>query len=195
MPSREGESTISFRTMMRQCYTDISVDQLTLMQQLTPHFVDIIKTRGEITFEELVDQQLRPGATTIPRNELHRVRHWSEIVNHAFVVRKFEEKRLEASDEAKEFRRQQNIVNKEIIRINKKEIAAENKRNETPEQKAFKNQQKLLKSQAKAAELRAAVQYLAAKNNGGPVLMAPPLLIEGAAVLHHDEEEEAELLN
>ena len=140
-------------------------------------------------------QQLRPGTTTIPRNELYRVRHWSEIVNHAFVVRKFEEKRLEASDEAKEFRRQQNIVNKEIIRINKRAIAAENKRNETPEQKAFKNQQKLLKSQAKAAELRAAVQYLAAKNNGGPVLMAPPLLIEGAAVLHHDEEEEAELLN
>ena len=49
---------------------------------------------------------------------------------------------------------------------------SENKRNETPKQKAFKNQQKLLKRQAKAAEVRAATQFLAAKNNGGLVLMA-----------------------
>lgn len=193
MPSREGESTVSFRTMMHQCYTDISADQLTLMQQMTPHFIDIIKTRGEITFEELVAQQLHPGKTTIPRNELCRVRHWSEIVNHAFVVRKFEAKRLEASDEAKELRRQQNIVDKEVNRINKRAIAAENKRNETPEQKAFKNQQQLLKRQAKAAEVRTAIQFLAAKNIGGPVVMAP-LLIEAAAVIH-DEEEAEELLN
>jgi hypothetical protein len=106
---------------------------------------------------------LRPGTTITSRNELYRVRHWSEIVNNAFfVVRKFEGKRLEASDEAKELHRQQNIVDKEIIRINKKTIAAENKRKETPpEQKAFKNQQNLFKSQAKAAELRVvAVQYI-----------------------------------
>ena len=38
----------------------------------------------------------------------------SDIVNHAFVVRKVEAKRLKASDEAKELRRQQNIVDKEI---------------------------------------------------------------------------------
>lgn len=60
-PRTVGESTVCFDTVMEQCCSSISNHQLQLMRENTPHFVDIIQTREEITYDELTAKQLVPG--------------------------------------------------------------------------------------------------------------------------------------
>ena len=68
--------------MMHQCYSDISKAQLQLMKEQAPMLVDIIKQEGRITYQQLLDAGIQPGTTTINRDDLTHLRHWSEIITH-----------------------------------------------------------------------------------------------------------------
>ena len=92
-PKDENGSTVDFHKMMHQCYSDISEDQLKLMQEQAPMLVDIIKREGRITYDELVDAGIKPGTTTINRDELTHVRHWSEIITHKKTRQRFRQEK------------------------------------------------------------------------------------------------------
>ena len=79
--------------MMHQCYTDISEEQLHIMQEMTPGLSEIVKLRGTVTYQEMIDLGILPCATSINRYDLSHIHHWSEIVNHEVVVVYKEERR------------------------------------------------------------------------------------------------------
>ena len=166
-PRSVGGSTVCFDTVMKQCYSSISNHQLKLMRENTPHFVDIIQTRGEITYDELTARQLVPGATTLPRNEYNRVRHWGEIVNHEELIKSFAEQKRRNSEEYKEIQRSQIIIEKENARQAKAAAVAEQKLNETPEEKQKRLAEARIKTtqnkEIKLARYQAAVARLAAE--------------------------------
>ena len=54
-PNPDG-CTVDFYKMMHQCYTDISEEQLIIMQEMTPGLSEIVKLRGTVTYQEMVDR-------------------------------------------------------------------------------------------------------------------------------------------
>jgi len=65
---------------MYQCYSDISGEQLKHMYDLTPMLSEYIRLRGRVTHSELVEGGIKSGTTTINRDDLTHVRHWSELL-------------------------------------------------------------------------------------------------------------------
>ena len=100
--------------MMHQCYSDISKAQLQLMKEQAPMLVDIIKQEGRITYQQLLDAGIQPGTTTINRDDLTHLRHWSEIITHEKTREGFRQEmaakdpNLIARKKAKEFIRRDN---------------------------------------------------------------------------------------
>ena len=88
-PDPDG-CTIDFYKMMHHCYTDVSEEQLNIMQEMTPGQSEIVKIRGTVTYQEMIDREILPCATRINRDD---IRHWSDIVNHDIVVARYEEER------------------------------------------------------------------------------------------------------
>jgi hypothetical protein len=80
LPDENGV-TVDFDCIMAQCYTDIPKAQLELMQELTDYFVDIIKNQGTVNYHQFLEKGIQPGTTSINRDDLTHVRHWSEIIN------------------------------------------------------------------------------------------------------------------
>lgn len=83
------ETTIDFTTMIYQFYTDIADERLMLMKEKTPVFVQLIKDHGRNCYQLFIDNRIKPGSTTIDRNSLSHIRHWSEIINHEEVTKRF----------------------------------------------------------------------------------------------------------
>ena len=84
---------VDFYKIMHQCYTDISEEQLNVIQEMTPGLSEIVKLRGTETYQETIDGGFQLCATSINRDDLSHIRHWSEIVNHKVVVARYEEER------------------------------------------------------------------------------------------------------
>ena len=91
-PDPDG-CTVDFYNMMHQCYTDISEEQRNFMQEMTPGLSEIVKLRGTVTYQEMIDRGILPSVTSINRDDLSHICHWSEIVNHEVVVARYEEER------------------------------------------------------------------------------------------------------
>ena len=91
-PDPDG-CTVDYYKMMHQCYTDISKEQLNIMQEMIPGLSEMFKLRGTVTYQEMIDRGILPCATSINRDDLSHIRHWSEIVNHEVVVARYEEER------------------------------------------------------------------------------------------------------
>lgn len=85
----ENGLTVDFEKMMYQCYTDISVEQLTIMRAKAPILMEYIKLRGTCSLEEFISHGIEPGQTTIDRPSLTHVRHWSEIITHDVVLENY----------------------------------------------------------------------------------------------------------
>lgn len=126
-PDKNG-STIDFVKMMHQSYSDISQQQLTLMYDMGPHFATMMQLEGRITHESLLEAGILPGTTTIDRNSLTWVRHWSEIVSHEQTVQRYRAE-LESRDperlrEAREQAAAQRSIEKGIADDAKKQARA-----------------------------------------------------------------------
>ena len=88
-PSEKGKSTVSFDKKMWQCYSDIAPDQLQLMKDKTELLATRLRLEGRITCEELLAEDIRSEPTSINRDNLTYIRHWSEIVNHEQTVDRY----------------------------------------------------------------------------------------------------------
>lgn len=89
VPDKNGV-TIDFHKMMSQCYSDVSREQLNIMQDKAPALVEIVKAEGTVTYSQFIACGILPGPTSIDRDDLTHIRHWSEIINHEKVVERFE---------------------------------------------------------------------------------------------------------
>ena len=105
----ENNCTVDFERMMNQCYTNIPADQRKLMLEQAPGFVDIVKLRGKLTLEEVTANGILPGATTINRDNLTHIRHWSEVVSMDYVVECYQEE-MAAKDPLEIQRRRANAL-------------------------------------------------------------------------------------
>ncbi len=137
-PKSDG-STIDFEKMMYACYSDIPIEQLNIMKDNGPYFCNILRQTGRITYDQLVEAGINPGITTIARDKLCYVRHWSEIVNHGQTVERF---KLEAAarDPINIARKQQEEADRKLIKKTadacEKALAKETKKMHTLELKA-----------------------------------------------------------
>ena len=59
------------------------------MKMRTPALAEIVKLRGTVTLGEFIVNGIQPGPTTIDRTLLYHVRHWSEIINHDEVLKRY----------------------------------------------------------------------------------------------------------
>ena len=169
-PINPGSSTVSFDIMMEQCYSDISREQLQLMRQCISHFVEVIKSRGQIKFEELCDKGLRPGSTTIARDELHYVRHWAEVINHEFIVDHFNKMCRLNSEEYKQQLKNDALIAKDDDRRIRLEAAAKKRREMTQEEKCKKKSDTAKKKLERLEELAAARQEQQLRRAEQPVV-------------------------
>ena len=71
---------------------------------MTPELSEIVKLRGTVIYQGMIDSEILPCATSINRDDSTHFRHWSEIVNHKVVVARYEEER-HRNDPAEEARR------------------------------------------------------------------------------------------
>ena len=160
IPAFEGGPTIDFERIMFQCYSDIPRAQLDLMYEKGPFFANILKLEGQVTYDQLVSEGITPGTTTIKRDDLTWVRHWSEVVNHKQTVARYREQLARKDPERIQLQKQENNDNRIILQASLKEariqskLAAqerekERRRNLTPEEK---NQEDEMKNQIKAAK-------------------------------------------
>lgn len=134
--------------MMHQCYTDISAEQLNLMQERTPIFVDIIKEQGRITYQQFIDNCIEPGTTTIDRDSLTHIRHWSEIVNHHAVTKRFHDERME--------RDPRTIAERKLKELEGRVDAAKQKKQDAKDAKLLKDyEEKIRKQSLTPAEAKA----------------------------------------
>lgn len=51
-------------------------------------FVDIVKLRGKLTFEEVTANGILPAATSKNRDKLTHIRHWSVWITWSSVTKK-----------------------------------------------------------------------------------------------------------
>ena len=63
------------------------------MQEMTPGLSEISKLCGTVTYLEMIDRGILPCATSINRDDLSHIHHWSEIVNYEVLVARYEEER------------------------------------------------------------------------------------------------------
>jgi len=175
-PKEPGGPTVDFARMMYQCYSDISAEQMELMEQKTNYFSDILRTEGRITYHELKDAGINPGTTTIDRTNLTSTRHWSEIINHEKTVLRYRaevaarhpdaiQQRQLAVKDSKILKKQQAKVAKELEKERKKdqrilEREAEKQRilTLTPEQLASEKAAKRIAAQQRAIQIEAEYQ-------------------------------------
>jgi hypothetical protein len=95
----ENNCTVDFQKMMNQCYTNIPSEQRMLMLEQAAGFADIVKLRGKLTYKEVTANGILPGNTTIDRDSLTHIRHWSEVVTMDHVVECYREE-MAAKDPA-----------------------------------------------------------------------------------------------
>jgi vacuolar-type H+-ATPase subunit I/STV1 len=115
---------------MQQCYTDIPREQLELMEHSTGYFVDIIKDQGTVFYMQFIEKGIRPGATTINRDDLTHVRHWAEIINQEATLARFKLEKM-----APDIKKANAIIEAEEKRIKRLEDS-EAKKLKTKESKA-----------------------------------------------------------
>eukprot|EP00602_Paraphysomonas_sp_CaronLab_P009561 CAMPEP_0185020128 /NCGR_PEP_ID=MMETSP1103-20130426/2734_1 /TAXON_ID=36769 /ORGANISM="Paraphysomonas bandaiensis, Strain Caron Lab Isolate" /LENGTH=66 /DNA_ID=CAMNT_0027550843 /DNA_START=1 /DNA_END=198 /DNA_ORIENTATION=+ len=61
------------------------------MKRAVPTLSEFVKLRGTVTYPEMIAQGISPGLTSINRDDLTHIRHWSEIVSHESVVARYRE--------------------------------------------------------------------------------------------------------
>ena len=110
-----GGPTVSFEKIIWQCYSDISEDQMELMERKTDHFATLLEREGNISYDSLLEQGIRPDTISIDRTSLTYVRHWSEIVNHKFTIERYRMEQSSRSPEIIERGRQEKEDRQKII--------------------------------------------------------------------------------
>lgn len=83
-----GKWTIDFDKMMAQCFTDINRSDLKNMFDQTEKLTDFILERGTVSWEEMDAAGIPTSDTSIKRDWLTHIRHWSEVVTHPAVQHK-----------------------------------------------------------------------------------------------------------
>jgi len=113
----ENNCTVDFQIMMNQCYANIPADQRKLMLEQAPGFADIIKLRGKLTYGEVIANGILPGATTIDRDNLTHIRHWSEVVSMDHVVECYREEMAAKDPVVIQNKRAEELVSREHKRM------------------------------------------------------------------------------
>ena len=175
-PKEPDGVTVDFEKMMYQCYSDISISQMELMNGKTQYFSDIMKREGRVTYNELKNEGIYCGTTTINRDDLAPVRHMLEIVNHEKTVQRFRDyvaarrpesvqKRKQAARDFKNQQKQHASKTKEIEKQNKRdqrlidvETEKQRKLTLTPEERAREKAAKRELQHQKAEQKQAALQ-------------------------------------
>ena len=78
--------TISLRKIMKQCYFALSESQIKTMEDATIPMVALLKANGRNTWDDMEHFNIAKSSTSINRDHLTHIRHWSEIVNHKQTV-------------------------------------------------------------------------------------------------------------
>lgn len=111
-PGEDG-ITVSFQKTMSQCYSKISTNGMKIMEDKTERLSEFILERGTLSWEEMNDAGIPSSETSINRENLTHIRHWSEIVTHAEMKRRYTQEMFDHGPAAQEL---------------KKNLAAEEKR-------------------------------------------------------------------
>ena len=91
-------ATVSFDKMMEQCYSDINNEKRLIMKLATPRLLDILRFDGRVSWENMNNENIPVGSTSINRDRLTHIRHMSEIINHEGTIARFEEEIASRSD-------------------------------------------------------------------------------------------------
>lgn len=88
-PGSDGITVSFIKTMMSQCYSKISTNGMRIMQESTERLSQFILARGTLSWKELNDAGIPQSDTSINRENLNHVRHWSEIVTHEEMQKRY----------------------------------------------------------------------------------------------------------
>ncbi len=91
-PPNDHGHTVDFSKMLYQCYSDITVADMDNMWEQRDLLSGYLLARGSVSWAEMDAAGIPTVPESINREQLTHIRHASEIVSHAEVVRKYVEK-------------------------------------------------------------------------------------------------------
>jgi len=112
-------TTISFEAIMKNCYSDVSTDQMELMKRMAPQFIDQIQRTGMVNYTDIIAAGILPGTTSKDRDDLCHTHQFPKIVTHAGSVQRFAAEKEKKTQEYKDAITKEKNLNKEIMKAQK----------------------------------------------------------------------------
>jgi hypothetical protein len=192
----EGEkasSTIHFGNIMKQCYTDLTLQQLEHMKICAPALIQVLLQNGEIKEADYdqFDIPKLPDEDYEVRDELVLHRQRCVILTHKDTVVRFREHvQIKADANNPEFRSHMAVLHKHLKKVNSNNIKElERKRvdslppaekleetNKRKSEAAKKRSDKVAKEKESAAELAAALKFMNGKEAQYDILRQLPAI-------------------
>ena len=91
--------TLDMKKLMSNCYYKLNTNEILTMQNAVLPMVDLLKANGRNTWGDMDKYNIPVSTTSINRDNLTHIRHWSEIINHSQTVARYNEEILARTPE------------------------------------------------------------------------------------------------
>lgn len=106
--------------MMKQCYTDISIEDMNIMRNKAADLHGRVLENGTVTWAEMNAAGIATSDTSIDRMALNHIRHWSELVTHAEAKKRYDDEQFARSAQGINLAKAQKLLFKKTEEDDKK---------------------------------------------------------------------------